>query len=448
MKTKILLLIAAAMLFAMPLLATTTESDTLWTINIGSSAERFDFVQNDEYIVIGGPYGIYKVRTSNGKVEKIFDLATNLYGFNNEKTNLLYSDDFSIFTMDLESGNIIDSIIIEKIDKYKYIDGDTTNPWDESYLLAPLTSPDGKYILCSWFRSGYRFNSYEPEFIETRTIIIINKETKKIEKEIEIVPNAKCFSPDGNYIAIGTDNNNSEIELYNAKTFEFIKKIAILGGNINGLNFSFDSKYLCCTYDPEKCNIFDIENSEIVFPDSNTKDEMIIQTEFYNNNNYFIYKELRWIENKRVLFFNEYDIEKKLKSSKFENLNIEWIFPGLFSISKNDNYLSVLAYSENKDILLVLIKNNTTKVEEKTEIKKNSISIKPNPSENILCINYNFVNIKQLEIVDINGNSIFKEEITTEENSKIINTSTFLSGTYFLRITTKHGTETYKFVKE
>jgi len=175
---------------------------------------------------------------------------------------------------------------------------------------------------------------------------------------------------------------------------------------------------------------------------------MIIQTEFYNNNNSFIYKELRWIENKRVLFFNEYDIEKKLKISKFENLNIEWIFPGLFCISKNDNYLSVLAYSENKDILLALIQNNTTKVEKKNEIKKSSINIIPNPIDNILQVDFDNKIINKIEIIDINGNSFFKEEITTEENSKIINTSTFLSGTYFLRLTTNQEIETYKFIKE
>jgi len=34
MKTKILLLIANILLFAMPLLATTTDSDTIWTRNL------------------------------------------------------------------------------------------------------------------------------------------------------------------------------------------------------------------------------------------------------------------------------------------------------------------------------------------------------------------------------------------------------------------------------
>ena len=448
MLQKIFLIAAALLLLVLQNAgATPPESDTVWTRNFGFSG-RFEFVQNDEYIIMGGSSGIYRIRSSDGKVVNEYKKFASLYGFNQDKTKLIFSNDFSIFTMDFDTEIISDSIIIEKTNKYKYVDGDTTNPWEESYFLAPLTSPDGKYILCSWFRSGYRFSSYDYEFIETRTMIIINTETKKIEKEIEIVPNAKCFSPDGNYLAIGKSGKEGIVELFDAKTFEFVRRIVVLEGTITDLNFSMDSKYLCCTYAIQKCKVINLENSEVAFPDDNTKDDLIIQTEFYNKKNTVLYKELKWINNKRVLFFNEYDIEKKLKTSKFANLNIDWIFPGLFCISKNDNYLSVLAYSENKDILLVLIQNNITKVGEKSEIKKNNIKIIPNPIDNILKIDFENQIINKIEIIDINSNSIFKEEITTEENSKIINTSKLPIGVYFLRITTNQEIETYKFIKE
>ncbi|NLO19862.1 MAG: T9SS type A sorting domain-containing protein [Ignavibacteria bacterium] len=56
--------------------------------------------------------------------------------------------------------------------------------------------------------------------------------------------------------------------------------------------------------------------------------------------------------------------------------------------------------------------------------------------------------INKIEIIDINGNSIFNEVITIEENSKIINTSKLPIGAYFLRITSNQETETHKFIKE
>jgi len=98
-------------------------------------------------------------------------------------------------------------------------------------------------------------------------------------------------------------------------------------------------------------------------------------------------------------------------------------------------------------LALYLIKDKTTKVEKKNEINKNSINIIPNPIDNILKIDFKNKRVNNIEIIDINGNSIYKEDISIDKTNIIINTSTFPSGVYLLRLISIDEIETYKFVK-
>lgn len=75
------------------------------------------------------------------------------------------------------------------------------------------------------------------------------------------------------------------------------------------------------------------------------------------------------------------------------------------------------------------------------EVSINTISIYPNPTSDWLKVN-SVTNIKSLEIIDFNGNSILRKENTTEMNVKELS-----NGIYFIKVYTDKDSNTYKFIK-
>lgn len=75
------------------------------------------------------------------------------------------------------------------------------------------------------------------------------------------------------------------------------------------------------------------------------------------------------------------------------------------------------------------------------EVSINTISIYPNPTSDWLKVN-SVTNIKSLEIIDFNGNSILRKEYTTEMNVKELS-----NGIYFIKVYTDKDSNTYKFIK-
>ncbi len=457
MLRKIITVVLFALIAISSSFALTNEADTVWTRNLGFSAIRLDFVQNDEFIIVSGSNGVYRIRASDGKVVNEYEKFTSLYGFNQDKTKLIFSNDFSIFTMDFDTEIISDSIVIEKTNEFQYVDGDTTNPWDESYLLAPLTSPDGKYILCSWFRSGYRFNSYEPEFIETRTIIIINKETKKIEKEIELVPNAKCFSPDGNYLAIGKSGDEGIVELYSAKTFEYIKRIANLNNTIKKIEFSHDSNLLAVLLNSslECLYIYDVNTKECINKKDNSIYEKYLNIEFLNNLNKILIGFGNSIN--AIGGFKQFDIDKDTIISLIENKVIYHDYLEIFfDISKDNKLLitSSLDFTINPHLLgvsLVRLNINSDIIEKKENqaIEVNILDI-TNKTISIL-INTEKQQFVSMSIYDITGNKIkdvYNKSLAESISEIKIDISDLATGLYFLNIETEDCNNSYKFIKE
>ncbi len=76
-----------------------------------------------------------------------------------------------------------------------------------------------------------------------------------------------------------------------------------------------------------------------------------------------------------------------------------------------------------------------------------NINIYPNPTHDMIIIKYNLPNANKLDIINPIGEILFEEKI--ENNSQpTIDTSSFPTGIYLVRITAKSGRVTQRFVKE
>ncbi len=76
-----------------------------------------------------------------------------------------------------------------------------------------------------------------------------------------------------------------------------------------------------------------------------------------------------------------------------------------------------------------------------------SISIYPNPVNNILTVNIlNTNQYNTLSITDVNGKNVYQTSITNQSNQ--VDLSSFTSGVYFVQLIGANGIETFKVVKE
>ncbi|OFX24953.1 MAG: hypothetical protein A2033_17085 [Bacteroidetes bacterium GWA2_31_9] len=99
----------------------------------------------------------------------------------------------------------------------------------------------------------------------------------------------------------------------------------------------------------------------------------------------------------------------------------------------------------NWDIAYSVTKNTTTLIINKDDVLKNDILVYPNPFNDIL--NVSGVQIKEISIFDIKGNSIFNTKCNNTEffNKSFNNIAT---GTYLLKVKTNSNTYSVKIVKE
>ncbi len=124
---------------------------------------------------------------------------------------------------------------------------------------------------------------------------------------------------------------------------------------------------------------------------------------------------------------------------------------GLFTIPASISGLNTVDIGtnewQNHDRMLtgflknLCISNTSSLANETNEFSKNVIKVYPNPTKNILNVTSND-EIKSLELVDLNGRMIIKNE-----NLESINIENLNSGLYLMKISTQNGVSTQRIIK-
>ncbi len=317
MKTKILLLIATAMIFAMPLLANTTDSDTIWTRSLrpGYIKGCAFTLTGDSIVAISGQSGgdsLYILETATGNVLKRIGIRPWVYSFKglthfNTKSWIAIhiSVDFGgMYIYDYINDSIINdkfgfmgkTIAITKNDDYLFVQNLNSTPnnisiydvnnWKSIDSISSgfgvahslAISPDDKYLAIGTGKSKIVNPDPEnPDYEEERMfdkIVIFNLETKEIIKEIEgtfgtegMIRDMK-FSPDGKYL--GVAKLDGSVRVYEMENFELYRKFIVYGYSADSgpwiVTFSNDSKYILAgMYCPSDytTKVFDIENYKL-----------------------------------------------------------------------------------------------------------------------------------------------------------------------------------------
>jgi hypothetical protein len=126
------------------------------------------------------------------------------------------------------------------------------------------------------------------------------------------------------------------------------------------------------------------------------------------------------------------------------------------NIGLSQNALRQLEDFENSadiDFKLTLLDDTTTTLSKivtqfnEIQIQEEGFVISPNPSKDKLNIKLPSANKNlKLEVFDVLGKLIYKEEITELESS--VNVSNWKSGVYLVRVSSDKGTKTKRFIKE
>ncbi len=299
MKTKILVIIANIMMFAIPLIASANESDTVWTKNLfpceikGSSFS----LTGDSIITIAGVSGsdtLFILETTTGNILKkikikpfsfslgclthfntkswiavnvsgayggmyIFDyikekIIKDTFGFMGKAIAITNNDKY-LFVQNIN--NSPKNISILDIEKNEFIDS-ISSGYGAAHSLA--ISPDDKYLAIGTGKSKIVNPDPEnPDYEEERMfdkILIFNLETKEIIKEFDgnegtegMLINMK-FSPDGNYLGIA--KLDGTIRVYKIDELELYRKFIIEKNEYHDnsgpwyINFSKNSEYIYC----------------------------------------------------------------------------------------------------------------------------------------------------------------------------------------------------------
>ncbi len=425
MKTKILLLIANIMLFAMPLLATTNGSDTIWTRNLlpGDIKGCAFTLTGDSIVAISGQSGgdsLYILETATGNILKRVgirpwswefihfntkswiaisvypeDGGLYIYDYINDK---VINDSFGIYgfgkalTKDdktlIVQNNGIDNknVTLYDIDSQIAKDSLSTN---YGYATTIALSPDNN-LLAIGSGNDRKVNPdpENPEYEEDRTfnkIIIFNFTTKEIVKEFDepygtegMIRDMK-FSPDGKYL--GVAKLDGSVRVYDMSSMELYRNFVVYGYSEflgpRKVSFTKDSKNILCGifgYD-FYTRIFNIENNELV---------------------------------KTLSVFS---------------------FTGLDAYTKD----SILISSSGQ--ISLLMPNTLTDVKEYSEIKVDTISLTIFKTRNPIFDFNNKENIKFLKLFNYSGQEVNQVNILQVNNEKVrINTEYLENGVYLLLI--------------
>ncbi len=318
MKTKILLLVANIMIFAMPLLATTTESDTIWTRRLQrASIKGCAFTLTGDSIIAitgeGGGDSLYILETATGNVLKRIGIRPWVYSFKglthfNTKSWIAIhiSVDFGgMYIYDYINDSIINdkfgfmgkTIAITKNDDYLLVQNLNSTPnnisiyevnnwksidsissgYGAAHSLA--ISPDNKYLAIGTGKSKIVNPDPEnPDYEEERMfdkIVVFNFVTKEIVKEFDepygtegMIRDIK-FSSDGKYL--GVAKLDGTVRVYDMTSMVLYKKFLICNfSNESGpwiIDFSENSEYIYCgikLYGQYNTKVWNIKNDLLI----------------------------------------------------------------------------------------------------------------------------------------------------------------------------------------
>lgn len=126
-------------------------------------------------------------------------------------------------------------------------------------------------------------------------------------------------------------------------------------------------------------------------------------------------------------------------------------------LNQNDNKILLgggfTSYDNNisKGIVRIFNNSGTLLTENKTQTNQNKLLIYPNPINEILNIKSLNLNIKDIRILNLNGQTIMTKKNIKESDSNHLNLNlkTLLNGNYFLNVNYSDGRkETYKLIKK
>jgi len=426
MKTKILLLIANILIFAIPLLAIPPESDTVWTKSLFPSdiIDCSFSVTGDSIIamtMLSGSDTISILETATGNILNKIGLKPFAHGgfthFNTKSWIVVHisSENNGMYLYDYVNDKIIfekfgfmgTAIAITKDDKKIYAQNNQISPknisifdveknefidsissgYGAAHSLA--ISPDNKYLAIA--TGKYRTVKPDPEnpdYEEERMfdkIEILNLETKEVVKEFDgpngtqgMVYNMK-FSPDGKYL--GVAKLDGTIRIINIEKMELYRSFTVCDySDYLGpwtLSFSKNIKYILT-------GLFGFDYS----------------TKVYN-----------------------IEANNLIKSIKVPS------FTGLDATTK-DSILT--SYSSQ---ITLLASNILTDIKDSIKENKDTSSIIINKLKNpTYQFNYNHL-INSIKLYNYNGNSINTDNIIKVLNDVIrIETGNLGTGIYFLNI--------------
>ncbi|HPO64107.1 MAG TPA: hypothetical protein PK762_13595 [Candidatus Kapabacteria bacterium] len=430
MKTKILLLIATAMLFAMPLLATTTESDTVWTKRLfpceikGSSFS----LTGDSIIAIAGAGTtdtLFILETATGNILKKSKIKPGTYSLD-AFTHFNTKSWVAICLNPVYGGMYI----------YNYIDDKIIKDDFEIYGHAIAISSNDKYI--------YLQNNID----SPKNISIFSVEKNEFIDSISSgygAAHSLAISPDDKYLAIGTgkskivnpDPENPDYEeermfdkivIIELKTKEVLKEFdgpTGTQGKINEIKFSPDGKYLGIAKLDGTVRVYDMINLELYLNEnigygySSESGPWIVE---FSEDSEYLYCGLfiwdRWttevwnIKNKKRINSLDYCSYIGLNSSKNNNLltacgyNLTYLFPNWLT--------SVKEFINNKDIFDITINKSINTIFHYHY--KNNI-------QNVKLFNYtgNVINTKELLKINIDNIEINSENLQNGVYFLIIN---------------------------
>ncbi len=425
MKKKILLLIANIMIFAMPLLATTTESDTIWTRNLlpGDIKGCAFTLTGDSIIAISGEGGgdsLYILEIATGNILKRVGIRPWSWEFIHFNTKswiaiTAFPEDGGLYIYDY----INDKVINDSFGIYGFGKALTK---DDKTLIVQNNGIDNKNVTLYDIDSQIAKDSLSTNYGYATTI---------------------ALSPDNNLLAIGSGNDrkvnpdpeNPEYEedrtfnkiiIFNFTTKEIVKEFDEpygTEGMIRDMKFSPDGKYLGVAKLDGSVRVYDVINMElyrkfIITGFANDKGPWKVS--FTKNSNYIL----------NGLFLPDYKTRVwDIKKNELIKILNEVAFTGLDASTKD----SILVSSNGQ--ITLLMPNILTDIKEYSEIKVDTLSLTILKTKNpIFELNYK-ENIKFIKLFNYSGQEIIQNNILQINNEKVRIDAEYLEkGVYLLLI--------------
>lgn len=433
MKPKLLLTLAVLLL---PLVAF-ADDDVVWERNLGAYVYRVDYVLNGSSVLAQTEYGnLCLLDANNGEIVKEPKLPYEIgsYALMSDKRRILIPG-YRIF--DLANEKVVDSFYVG--DKTLiYHNGDTSLPYFEKGVGTVLMSPDDKYLIAFW--SG-RYYDFYPHIADVSKIIFIDAAERKLIKIMEnrfyrefdynhiVLMN---FSPDSKYLAVGF--NDGIVELWDAKSFEKIKQFEKHG---TGQNFN-------CEFSPDSKKLISMERATNTLRLYDVDKRTILKTWLFDEAGFS--NGGKFLTNNLIVCGGSNPKMKIISLQTFEPIK-EYDYYG-YGIALN-GLQSVFGHV-NK---VVSLKLDTTTTSINHDPIKNIQELYPNPTTQKVLLKYTIQipNKVNISILALNGKTIKTlknnlSEIGTFEQE--FDVSFLANGFYFIRITAKNYSVTYKLVKE